>query len=253
MQLPALRFYHFSFFWVFFIQLPAMPGQLVQLGYSCSYSDRPGAFFHELTKQEVSGRCWRSWLKVHGCQLGGTVTCTLSSDFHLCWRIAASFFRTVPKSLSCRKLLCCSKKISTASIIAGVALRTKWWQHEQAPARQAQRSRRKNIEEAMVDEEAPRPYSHLAALTSAAGSGWRRKCWVARTIFALPGNQGFCAEPVESSVFGQWFLPAVRVPVRMAAFRTRLQDVARQNWTFWHFFGTIAGRSTALNAQISGR
>ena len=42
------------------------------------------AFFHELTKQEINRRCWLSWLKVHGCQLGDTVACVLSSDFHHC-------------------------------------------------------------------------------------------------------------------------------------------------------------------------
>ena len=41
------------------IECHALPGQLVHLGcsWSSQYNDRPEAFFHELTKQEINGRC----------------------------------------------------------------------------------------------------------------------------------------------------------------------------------------------------
>ena len=54
----------------------------------------------------------------------------------------------------------------------------------------SKRQHSKKKKDAVVDK-AARLYSDLEAWTSAAGKGRRRKCCVVRTIFALPGNQGF--------------------------------------------------------------
>ena len=85
MHLPALSFQQVSFFCPFFIELPAMPGQFVQLGCSCAYSDRPEAFFHELTKHLIRDQCIWAILtlvvKVRGCKLADC--CEHAS--YCCW------------------------------------------------------------------------------------------------------------------------------------------------------------------------
>ena len=144
MHLPALCVYQFTFFCAFFnycLPYHAMPGQLMQLGCSCSFSDCPEAFFHELASNRSMGN-----VDIHGQKyMVASLVTLLRARYRSIFITAASFLRTVPESLSCGKIVrMLKKKIHSFTLRLPCQQNGEQAQKaEQAPARQAQRSRRK--------------------------------------------------------------------------------------------------------------